>query len=38
MFKKNKKQTETIKEKKVRTVKVGTHQKTVIAQIGRAHV
>ena len=31
MFKKNKKQTETIKEKKVRTVKVGTHQKTVIA-------
>ena len=31
MFKKNKKQTETIKEpkeKKVRTVKVGTHQKT----------
>ena len=31
---KNKKQTETIKEpkeKKVRTVKVGTHQKTVIA-------
>ena len=34
MFKKNKKQTETIKEpkeKKVRTVKVGTHKKTVIA-------
>ena len=31
MFKKNKKQTENIKEKKVRTVKVGTHQKTVIA-------
>ena len=31
MFKKNKKQTETIKEpkeKKVRTVKVGTHKKT----------
>ena len=34
MFKKNKKQTETIKEpkeKKVRTVKVGTHKKAVIA-------
>ncbi len=34
MFKKNKKQTETIKEpkeKKVCTVKVGTHKKTVIA-------
>ena len=34
MFRKNKKQTETIKEpkeKKVRTVKVGTHKKTVIA-------
>ena len=34
MFKKNKKQTETIKEpkeKKVHTVKVGTHKKTVIA-------
>ena len=31
MFKKNKKQTETIKEKKVRTVKIGTHKKTVIA-------
>jgi hypothetical protein len=34
MFKKNKKQTETLKEpkeKKVRTVKVGTHKKTVIA-------
>ena len=34
MFKKNKKPTETIKEpkeKKVRTVKVGTHKKTVIA-------
>ena len=31
MFKKNKKQTENIKEKKGRTVKVGTHQKTVIA-------
>ena len=31
MFKKNKKLTENIKEKKVRTVKVGTHQKTVIA-------
>ena len=34
MFKKNEKQTETIKEpkeKKVRTVKVGTHKKTVIA-------
>ena len=31
MFKKNKKQTENVKEKKVRTVKVGTHQKTVIA-------
>ncbi|HBF5711880.1 TPA: conjugal transfer protein [Clostridioides difficile] len=31
MFKKNKKQTETVKEKKVRTVKVGTHKKTVIA-------
>ena len=34
MFKKNKKQIETIKEpkeKKVRTVKVGTHKKTVIA-------
>ena len=33
MFKKNKKQTETIKEpkeKKVRTVKVGTHKKSVI--------
>ena len=27
MFKKNKKQTENIKEKKVRTVKVGTHKK-----------
>ena len=27
MFKKNKKQTENIKEKKVRTVKVGTHQR-----------
>ena len=35
MFKKNKKQTEnyqrTKKKKKVRTVKVGTHKKTVIA-------
>ena len=31
MFKKNKKQTENIKEKKVRAVKVGTHKKTVIA-------
>ena len=34
MFKKNKKQTETLKkpkEKKVRTVMVGTHKKTVIA-------
>ena len=34
MFKKNKKQTETIKEpkeKKVRTFKVGTHKKSVIA-------
>ena len=31
MFKKNKKQTENVKEKKVRTVKVGTHKKTVIA-------
>ncbi|HHQ5563908.1 TPA: conjugal transfer protein, partial [Clostridioides difficile] len=34
MFKKNKKPTENIKEpkeKKVRTVKVGTHKKTVIA-------
>ena len=31
MFKKDKKQTENVKEKKVRTVKVGTHQKTVIA-------
>ena len=31
MFKKNKKSTENIKEKKVRTVKVGTHKKTVIA-------
>ena len=31
MFKKNKKQTENIKEKKVCTVKVGTHRKTVIA-------
>ena len=34
MFKKNKKQTETLKEpkeKKVRTVKVGTHKKAVIA-------
>ena len=34
MFKKNKKQPENVKEpkeKKVRTVKVGTHQKTVIA-------
>ncbi|HEK4785950.1 TPA: conjugal transfer protein [Clostridioides difficile] len=31
MFKNNKKQTENIKEKKVRTVKVGTHKKTVIA-------
>ena len=31
MFKKNKKQTENAKEKKVRTVKVGTHKKTVIA-------
>ena len=30
MFKKNKKQTENVKEKKVRTVKVGTHKKTVI--------
>ena len=27
MFKKNKKQTENVKEKKVRTVKVGTHKK-----------
>ncbi len=39
MFKKNKKQTETIKEpkeKKVRTVKVGTHKKTVIAFVGGA--
>ena len=31
MFKKSKKQTENVKEKKVRTVKVGTHKKTVIA-------
>ena len=34
MFRKNKKQTETIKEpkeKKVRTFKVGTHKKSVIA-------
>lgn len=31
MFKKNKEQTENVKEKKVRTVKVGTHKKTVIA-------
>lgn len=31
MFKKNKRQTENVKEKKVRTVKVGTHKKTVIA-------
>ncbi|WP_131022310.1 conjugal transfer protein, partial [Clostridioides difficile] len=31
MFRKNKKQTENVKEKKVRTVKVGTHKKTVIA-------
>ena len=34
MFKKNKKQTETLKEpkeKKVRTIKVGTHKKAVIA-------
>ncbi|HBF0234071.1 TPA: conjugal transfer protein [Clostridioides difficile] len=31
MFKKNKKQTENVKEKKVRAVKVGTHKKTVIA-------
>ena len=31
MFKKNKNQTENVKEKKVRTVKVGTHKKTVIA-------
>ena len=31
MFKNNKKPTENVKEKKVRTVKVGTHQKTVIA-------
>lgn len=31
MFKKNKKQTENVKEKKVRTVKVGTHRKSVIA-------
>ena len=34
MFKKNKKQTETLKEpkeKNVRTVKVGTHKKSVIA-------
>ena len=30
MFKKNKKQTENVKEKKVRIVKVGTHKKTVI--------
>ena len=30
MFKKNKKQTENVKEKKVRTIKVGTHKKTVI--------
>ena len=31
MFKKNKKPTENVKEKKVRTVKVGTHKKSVIA-------
>ena len=31
MFKKNKKQAENVKEKKVRTIKVGTHKKTVIA-------
>ena len=31
MFKKNKKTIENIKEKKVHTVKVGTHKKTVIA-------
>ena len=34
MFKKKKKQTENVKEKQVRTVKVGTHQKTVIALWG----
>ena len=31
MFKNNKKPTENVKEKKVRTVKVGTHKKSVIA-------
>ena len=31
MFKKIKKQTAKIKDKKVRTVKEGTHKKTVIA-------
>ena len=31
MFKRNMKSTENVKEKKVRTVKVGTHKKSVIA-------
>ena len=37
MFKKNKKQTENIKEKKVRTVKVGTHQKNRDCVVGGAY-
>ena len=40
MFKKNKKQTETIKEpkeKKVRTVKVGTHQENRDCVVGGAY-
>ena len=31
MFKKKEKQTKPVKEKKVRTIKVGTHKKSVIA-------
>ena len=34
MFKKNKKQIENVKEKRVRTIKVGTHKKSVIALWG----
>ena len=34
MFKKNKKQTVNIREKKVRTFKVGTHKKSAIALWG----
>ena len=37
MFKKNKKQTENIREKKVRTFKVGTHKKIRDCIVGGAY-